>query len=114
MSLLRPVQKKFPASSILYASGGARGPKFDLTCSKAGCDGASGELPARNSVRRAAEISMEPWLRRAGLPGPRLLRWRDEKNTAVMSLSQTRELFQGGKGLRVLMEIDAGARVVVE
>jgi len=76
VSLLKPVQKKFPASSILYASAGARGPRFDLTCSRAGCDGPSGELPARNSVRRTDEISMVPGLRKAGLPGPRLLRWR--------------------------------------
>ena len=47
---------------------------FQLTCSRAGCEGASGELPARNSGRRAAEVSTGPGLRRAGLPGPRLLR----------------------------------------
>jgi hypothetical protein len=91
VSLLRPVQRKFPASSILYESGGARGPRFDLICNKAGCDGASGEVPARNSVRKAVENSREPWPRREGLPAPRLLRWRSEKNAAVAPLSQARE-----------------------
>src|ERR1700678_3841426 len=72
-SLLGPVQGKEPVWSIKYPSEGARQPKLDFTCTSAGRVGASGLLPARNSVRTAAESSIEV------SPRPRLRRWRTRR-----------------------------------